>query len=262
HLLATIFFKIDVTLLEPLKGADVVAKYSVAYKWVDAIGVIPAFFTMALLPIMSRQAHDDKPGLLRNYQLAVKMLVMVALPVAVVTTFLAPTLIEVLAGSRYLPDGARALQLMIWFIPVGWINSLTQYVLIALDLQRPLKWPFVMGVIFNVSTNLLFIPMFSYQAASVVTILSEVVLQIGFYALLRPALGNVNWIKLLGRLALSGAAMFVVLALLWNVAPIVALAAAGVTYPVALIGLRTLNPDEVTRLAPLLPGPVRRLARV
>jgi hypothetical protein len=66
----------------------------------------------------------------------------------------------------------------------------------------------------------------------------------------------------LGRLALAGAAMFVALALLWNLAPIIALAAAGVTYPVALIGFRALNPDEVTRLAPLLPRPVRRLARV
>jgi O-antigen/teichoic acid export membrane protein len=262
HLLATIFFKIDVTLLEPLKGPDVVAKYSVSYKWVDAIGVIPAFFTMALLPVMSRQAHEDKPGLLRNYQLAVKMLVMVALPIAVVTTFLAPTLIEILAGARYLPDGARALQLMIWFIPVGWINSLTQYVLIALDLQRPLKWPFVAGVIFNIGANLLFIPIFSYQAASVVTILSEVVLQIGFYVLLRPALGGVNWTKLLGRPVLAGVAMFGVLAVVWNIAPIIALVAAGLTYPIALVGFRALNPDEITRLAPLLPGPVRRLARV
>jgi len=262
HLLSTIFFKIDVTLLEMIKGSDVVAQYSVSYKWVDAIGVIPSFFTMAMLPIMSRQARDDKPGLLRNYQLAVKLLVMVALPIAVVTTFLAPTLVAILGGARYLPDGARALQLMIWFIPIGWINSLTQYVLIALDQQRPLKWPFVAGVIFNIGANLLFIPLFSYQAASIVTILSEIVLQVGFYILLQRTLGKIDWIVLLIRPVVAGAAMFGVLALLWNVSPLLALVVAGGAYPAALIGVRALGNAELSRLAPLLPGSLRRLVQL
>ncbi len=264
HLLATMFFKIDVTLLEWIKGKDVVAQYGAAYKWVDAIGVIPSFFTIALLPVMARQAQDDRPGLLRNYQLAVKMLVMVALPVAVVTTFLAPTLVALLGGARYLPDGAYALQLMIWFIPIGWINSLTQYVLIAVNLQRPLRWPYVAGVLFNIAANLLLIPAFSYQASSVITILSEVVLQVGFYVLIRRALGDVNWGALLMRPAIAAATMFAVLAITWNIAQpfgaIVGLIAAGVVYPGALLVLRPLDSAEIERLAPLLPGPLRRLA--
>src|SRR5262249_9245078 len=100
HLLATLFFKIDVTLLEPLKGATVVAWYSSAYKWVDALGVIPSLFTMALLPIMSRLAKEDKSALLRNYQFAVKLLVMIALPLAVAITFLAYTMIGILGGAK------------------------------------------------------------------------------------------------------------------------------------------------------------------
>ncbi|MBL8162620.1 MAG: flippase, partial [Anaerolineae bacterium] len=89
HFLATIFFQVDVVIIEAIHGARMVGQYSVAYKWVSALNVIPAFFTMALLPGMSRLAREDRPALLRTYRLAIKLLVSVALPVAVVFTALA-----------------------------------------------------------------------------------------------------------------------------------------------------------------------------
>lgn len=54
HFLAlTIFFQIDVVIIQYFHGDTVVGEYGVAYKWVNALNVIPAFFTMALLPVMS-----------------------------------------------------------------------------------------------------------------------------------------------------------------------------------------------------------------
>ncbi len=262
NLLSGVFYKIDVTLLEPLKGSNVVGQYSTAYKWLDALGIIPSLFTMALLPIMSRQAKEDKAGLERNYHFAVKLLVIVALPVAIITTFLAPTLIGLLGGARFLPDGAIALQLMVWFIPIGWINSLTNYVLIALDLQRPLRWAFVIGVGFNVIANLIFIPLYSYQAAAIITILSEVVLQICFYYLLRKALAPVPWIALLWKPVVSALVMFAALFLLWTISAPAALVIAGTIYPVVLLALRPFSQWELSRVASLLPRPVRRLVRL
>lgn len=261
HLLATLFFKIDVVILERFKGNDVVAQYSTAYKWVDAIGVIPAFFTMAMLPLMSRMASEDRDGLKRNYQLSVKLLVMLALPVAVMTTFLAPILIGTLGGARYAVDGTRALQLMIWFIPIGWINSLTQYVLIALNMQRPLRWPFIVAVGFNISANLFLIPTFSYQAASINTILSEVVLQIGFYVLLRRALGEIPWFGMLAKVALAAAFMACAMAVTYPVHPLLGMVAGGASYGAGLLILRPFTPEETIRLSPLLPGPLRRLRK-
>ena len=49
HFLATVFFQIDVVILEAIKGARVVGLYSVAYKWLQAINIIPAFFTQAII---------------------------------------------------------------------------------------------------------------------------------------------------------------------------------------------------------------------
>jgi O-antigen/teichoic acid export membrane protein len=262
NLLAGMFYKIDVTLLEPLKGSAVVGQYSTAYKWLDALGLIPSLFTMALLPIVSRQAKEDKPGLERNYYFAVKLLVTLALPIAVMTTFLAQTLIGLLGGARYLPEGAIALQLMVWFIPIGWINSLTNYVLIALDLQKPMRWAFLAGVIFNIVANILFIPLYSFKAAAIITVLSELVLQIAFYRLLRKSLGTVPWVPLLWKPVAAAGIMGAAMLILWPLNAIVAVVAAGILYPVALIGLRPFSAWELNRVAPLLPRPMRRFIEV
>jgi O-antigen/teichoic acid export membrane protein len=258
HLLATVFFKIDVVLMEAINGNTVVGQYSTAYKWLDALNIIPAFLTMALLPIMARQAHEDRAGLKRNYTLAIKLLFMVALPVAVVTTFIAEPLIKVLGGAEYLPAGGVALQLMIWSIPIGWINSVTNYVIVALDRQRTLTIAFVIGVVFNIGTNLIFLPLYSYRAAAIITIFSEGALLLAFYWIIRQEIGGLGWRVMLWRPVLAGLVLLGSLLLIWQVAPLGGLLLSPVIYGVALVILRPFKPEELERVAPLLPGQVRR----
>jgi O-antigen/teichoic acid export membrane protein len=259
HFLATIFFQIDIVILEALKGARIVGKYSVAYRWLLALNIIPAFFTQALLPVMSRQANEDRERLRQTYTLAIKMLVAVAVPLAVVFTFLADDLTLLLGGAEFMPEGAIALQIMIWSIPIGWINSLTQYALIAVDLQRQITRAFIVAVAFNIVTNLIFIPQYGYQAAATTTILSEAVLLIPFGVLLQGALGRLAWIDMIWRPALAGASMFAVLGFGWTAQPVLALIAAGALYPVVLFALKPLSASEWAMLAPVLPARVKRL---
>jgi O-antigen/teichoic acid export membrane protein len=249
-----------VVLMEAINGNVVVGQYSTAYKWLDALMIIPSFLTMALLPIMSRQAHEDRPGLKRNYTLAVKLLVMVALPVAVVTTFIAGPLIHVLGGEEYLPAGGIALQLMIWSIPIGWINSVTNYVIVALDRQRTLTIAFVIGVVFNIATNLIFLPLYSYRAAAIITILSELTLMLAFTWIIRQEIGGMGWRYALWRPAVAALVLLGSLLLIWQVAPVPGLLFAPVIYGTALLALRPFKPEETARIAPLLPGRVRRWA--
>jgi len=258
HLLATVFFKIDIVLMEAINGNTVVGQYSTAYKWLDALQVIPSFLTMALLPVMARQAHEDRAGLRRNYRLAVKLLVMVALPVAVITTFIAEPLIRLLGGAEYLPAGGIALQIMIWSIPIGWINSVTNYVIIALDRQRLLILALAAGVVFNLAANLIFLPAYSYRAAAGITILSEAVLFAATYVIIRRLIGGMGWRWALWRPALAAFGLLVVTLAQWQVAPLLALALAPLVYTAGLLALRPFSPDELARIAPLLPGRLRR----
>ncbi|HUN22706.1 MAG TPA: oligosaccharide flippase family protein [Anaerolineales bacterium] len=263
HLLATLFFKIDVPLLRVLRpNGDVeVGRYGTAYKYLDALNIIPAFLTLSLFPLMSAQAREDKAALARTYQLALKLLVGTAIPVALLATVLAEPLVYVLGGSEYLPDGALALQWMAWSMPFGWINSVTQYVLIALGRQRSLTWAFAVAVTFNLVANLIFIPKYGFLAAAIITIFSEIVEGAVFQFFLYQSLGATSWLKIFGRL-LGAAGILIGLTLLGSwVSPMLGIICGILGYATATLLLRVFEPNEQAVLGRVLPGPLKKLAK-
>jgi O-antigen/teichoic acid export membrane protein len=161
-------------------------------------------------------------------------------------TLLARPFIAVLGGDAFLPDSAIALQLMVWSIPIGWINSVTNYVLIALDRQRFLTRAFVVGLTFNLVANLIFIPRYDYRAAAIITIFSELVLLAAFYVGIWRYLAPVPWWTLLWRPTLAGAGMAGVGLALWPTNDLLALLAALCVYILGLLILSAFTPNEIS----------------
>lgn len=254
HLLSTIFFRIDVFILSPTWGDAAVGFYNAAYKYIDGINVIPQYFTLALFPLMSRFAADSRDSLARAYILSLRLLLLLALPLAVGTPFIARELILFLAGERFLPDSMIVLQLLIWFLPFSFINQVTQYVLIAINQQRHLTRAFIIGVLFNLIANLIFIPLYGYRAAAVTTIFSEWALLIPFYLLVRKNLCAVPWFDVVWRPIVAAAVMGIVLWLIGDANFLIKVAAAGGTYMAALAlvgGLTQPDMDVIWRAVPL-----------
>jgi O-antigen/teichoic acid export membrane protein len=225
---------------------------------VDAYNIVPSLFTFALFPVMSRQAREDRPALRRSYTLAVKLLSAVALPLAVVTTALAPIMVGLLGGREFLPFGATALAILVWSIPFGWINSVTNYLLIALDQQRGLTRAFAGALVFNVVLNLVLLPKYGFAAAAATTIASEFFEGVLFYRYLRRTLGPMPWVRLLWRLWLSGGIMAALVYLLWAVQPLLALLVGLAAYAAGLYFLSAFTADETAVLAGILPARLRR----
>jgi len=253
HLLATVFFFVDVPLMRQINGEEAVGWYNTAYKWVNAINVIPSFFTFALFPVISRQIEDDLADARRTFRMSIKLMALIALPIAAVTTLLAHTLISVLGGAEFLPHGAIALQIIIWSIPIGWINSVTNYVLIALGQERVQVRAFFIGVTFNVVANLIFLPLFSYRAAATITILSEIVLLAVFNLYLQRRMPNVGWFQLLWRPAAVTAVMGLVMGLGAQIHVVAGLLLGAPIYPVGLWLLGAFGEEEKRILQAILP---------
>ncbi|MGQ9517148.1 MAG: oligosaccharide flippase family protein, partial [Anaerolineae bacterium] len=253
HLLATVFFRIDMLLLKPMQGDRVVGYYSAAYKYIDGLNIIPAYFTLAIFPVMSRFAESARDSLKRAYIASLKFLLMVSLPIAAGTPFIARELILILGGGKFLPHSMIALQLLIGFLPFSYINSVTQYVLIALDEQRFLTKAFLIGVSFNFIAHLLFIPRFGYQAAAVITVLSEIVLLMPFYYCVRRNIGPLPWPAIVWRPALSAGVMAAGLWLTasWNIGLRLVLAA--VLYISLLVLLGAFREPDMQAVLKLMP---------
>jgi O-antigen/teichoic acid export membrane protein len=162
-------------------------------------------------------------------------------------------MIGILGGRQFLPHGAIALQIVIWSIPIGWMNSVTNYMLISLNREKMLTRAFIIGVGFNLIANLIFLPRYSYVAASIITILSEIVLLLLFAFYLRPVMPSVGWFNLLKRPLVITAAMIVAIVLGNQVSMILALALGLLVYPLGLWLLRVFGEQERQIIASLLP---------
>ncbi|MGI8422738.1 MAG: flippase [Chloroflexota bacterium] len=186
-LLNNVFFRFDIQVLQS-QGSVVVGNYANAYKVIDAAGVIPSSFVLALFPQLSRRAGSEA-GLLTTYALAAKLLLGTALALAVLLTLMAEPLTRLAWGVEFLPHSARALQILVWFLPLSFFNGLTQYVLIALGRQGAITRAFAVAAAFNVAANLLLVPVWGYVAAAGVTVATEVVLLVPFLRALRGEIG-------------------------------------------------------------------------
>jgi len=251
-LLNQLFFKVDVLLLKPLAGDVALGWYSTAYKLIDGLQIIPSSFVLALFPLLARYAGSDRPRLAELTRIGLKVLLLIAFPVAAGTTVLAEQLILLIAGQTYLPESARALQILIWYLPLSFANGLLQYVLIAVNRQRTLTVAFAIGVIFNLAANLLLIPIWGYLGAAFVTVASEAVLLAPFFWIARREMPSVPLVGVAWRPVVGAAIMA---ALIWYVAawsPLLAIPVGVLIYGVAILALRTFSRAELSQVWSLL----------
>ena len=184
-----------------------VERYQAAYSFLNFVLLITPAVTLALFPRMARHAATDRPRLASEYAFALKVLLIVSVPIVALTVWFAPLLIAVLTGGKpeYLPESAVALQILIFFLPFSFVNGITQYVLIALDLQRLITRAFAATVVVNLAANLLLVPRFGINGAAVATVLSELVLLGPFLVWTAREIGRVPLVSLALKPLLAGA---------------------------------------------------------
>ncbi|MBA3470034.1 MAG: flippase [Herpetosiphonaceae bacterium] len=210
-LLIGVFFRFDAFIIMAFHGEATLAIYNVAYKFINLTQIIPPVVINAVFPLLSRRAASDRAGMSRAFAGTLRLLIMLALPLAVGFTALATPLAQAMADKpEYLPGSAYALAITIWYLPFSFINGLTQYVVIALGRQRVITLAFGLTALFNVALNLLLVPRYSFIAAGAITVASELVLFLPLRRVLRQegintALPTLFWRPALAALAMGGA---------------------------------------------------------
>jgi len=246
-LLARIFFRVDTLLMKPLLGAGsdlAIGYYTTPYKYLDGLNIVPSTFTLAIFPLFSSYAESARERLNRAYHLALKFLLLIAVPLTVLTVYAARDLILILGGAEYVPGSVTALQVLIWFLPFSFVNSVTHYVLIAVGQQRFLTLAFIIGATFNVVANLIAIPLYGILGAAAVTILSELVLLMPFYYGIRKHVGPVPWLRLFWRPVVATTIMGIALFPLREQSFLVTVPAGLAIYAIILVVLRTFTAED------------------
>jgi O-antigen/teichoic acid export membrane protein len=237
-LLLVVFFRFDALILRGADDAAALGTYGAAYKWINMTTIVPAYFVAALFPVLARHAAADRAALARAFRHALALLQMIAWPATVGVAVLSRELILLLGGQEYLPGAAWALAILIWFMPLSYVNGVMQYVIIALRRQREITLAFGIAALFNLTLNLLLIPRYSYLAAAAITVATELVIVIPFLRVLRQEQAVPPLLALCWRPAAAALVMGAVMLLAY---PAGWLVAALVAPPVYLAGLWLLG---------------------
>ncbi len=256
-LLITIFFRFDQFIINYYYAADVQI-YETAYKFINVTQIIAPSVVFALFPAMAHAALHDRPALVRQYRSAVKLLLVLSLPLVAGTIVLADPLILIftLGKPGYLPYAAWALSILICYLPFSFINGVTTYVLIALNRQARLVWAIGATAVFNIGANLLLVPPLGMYGAALVTILSELVLLGPFLLWTRAELGGAALQPgragvglLIAGLALGGITAGIAAV---GLPPVLGLVVGLAAYAVLVLRLGVIRPAEQARLRALV----------
>ena len=85
ELLASIFFQIDILIIQPIAGATMVGKYNSAYKFISAMAAISPAVIMPLFPALAR-ARGDSSQMRLWIQRAWRPMILLAAPAVILFT--------------------------------------------------------------------------------------------------------------------------------------------------------------------------------
>lgn len=179
-LLLFVFFRFDGFIILPFAGEAALADYNTAYRYINLTQIIPPIVVNALFPLLSRRAVADPQAFRSAYTTTARWLFFLSFPLTVSIMIFADPMIKLLAGEAYRRDAAPALMILIWYLPLAYLNGLTQYSLIALGKANTITRAFGVTALFNLVANLLCVPWWGINAAAAITVASEVVLYLNY----------------------------------------------------------------------------------
>ncbi len=170
-----LYYWIDTILLSLLIGEAAVGWYNAAYKLVIVLLVIPITLNTVIFPLMSQFHVSSKESLKISFEKLLKLMIFIAIPLGVGTTFLADKTIILIYGDQFF-NAIIALQILIWSLVLTFIRSPFERLLESTNKQFTVTKIFIIGVIFNIIANILIIPEYSYVGAGIVTVLTDILI--------------------------------------------------------------------------------------
>lgn len=165
----------DSILLSLMQGNLVVGFYSAAYRFTLVLLFIPNAVNSAIFPVMSKFYLTSKDSLNLVNERYFKYMVILGIPIGFGTTILADKIILLFFGPGYL-ESIIALKILIWTIVFTFAGA--SFVQLLLSINKQVLVTKISGIclLVNIILNLILIPNFSYIGASVVTVITEVIL--------------------------------------------------------------------------------------
>lgn len=203
-LFGIIYLRIDSVMLSLMKTQTDVGIYGAPYKILEILALIPGIFMGNVFPIITRYYNENDDRLYAALQKSFDFLVTIALPLVAGTFLLATPIIGFIAGGEFQTtttinnifghpaNSAMVLQILIFATGIIFISQIFTNTAVAIGKQRELVWPYVLFAGVNILINLLLIPRLSYIGASIATVITEFLVLITIWQIVKKHLPKIH----------------------------------------------------------------------
>jgi len=181
-ILSAIYFRIDLMMLEVMKGEKAVGIYSAAYRLIEFLSIIPGTVTIAALPGLAGDYSTDIEAFRASFYKTLTALGVGGGAIGLLLYLFSKQIVLLLYGPLF-SDSVASLSILSGVVFFLFVNAYLSYVTIASNNDKPVALILVISTMLNFLFNLCLIPRYSHVGAALSTLLSEVSMLL-FYVIL------------------------------------------------------------------------------
>lgn len=255
----TIDYSVDTLMLERFVEYEEVGWYNVAYQLTRSLLFFFSGFSVAMVPSLSRTYIQDRQAVERWYYRSVKFIVLSSIPIALGGMLVAFPLVDFLFTEEFTPS-AMALRIIIWDLPFLMFASFCGNMTTVVAEEKSAARVYGISAVANIVLNLIFIPRFGFLGAAATTVVTDIVISIQFYFLLKRKLKMPDI-----KMAVAGV-MFASVIMgfaVWTVNHthlFLQIGLGGAVYILLVFALRLIDKEEKSMIARFVMKPIRRFA--
>ena len=175
-----IYFRIDTLMIFFMRGPAEVALYSPVVRILEILSVVPVYFMNSVLPVLSRHIEEGSKKVGRMLTLSFDFLFILVTPMVTGLFLLAYPLVFIVTQPEFLSrldegfyGSDIAMQVLVFAMFFGFLNSVFNYSLVAVNKQSHLLWINGSAALLNIAANAALIPVLGFRGAALTSIFTE-----------------------------------------------------------------------------------------
>lgn len=244
YLFTTVYFKVDVPILQHFRSYAEVGWYTLAYKPFEALLFIPVTLRSVIFPVLSIYKRSAPQRVLPTSEKFFKGLALLGWPITVGVFLLTPQFNDLF---QLYPQSEASLHILSLGIFFAFIDNTFAATFNAIDRQKSFAYIALSGLAINIVLNLFLIPAYGYLGASWSTVLTEIALVAIGWTVLRAQAGTLRMVHATWRILPAGLVMGAFVYLMHpqgRLALVLVTLAAAVIYAVLIVLFRALDAED------------------
>lgn len=184
-ILNVVYFRLDAFILAYFRTFAEVGIYNLSYQIFQSLLVVPTYIMNSFYPLMLHDYQKNQIKFKATLKKAVFFMFIVACLGTILSLILSPLVVSLITGGKGFFGSTSSLKILSLSFPAFFVSSLLMWTMITLRKYQLMLWIYLTGLIFNGLANLIFIPTYSYFAASWITVVSEYLILVLQFFLLR-----------------------------------------------------------------------------